>query len=84
MRVIARPFSTAVRAVSSVRPAPCAGEWPVWETNLHNPSFASFARLCGGKGAKVSDPGDLERMIAEALAHDGPSLVEIMTDAELV
>ena len=61
-----------------------AGEWPVWETNLVNPSFAAFARLCGAHGTKVTDSADVEAAIAEALAIDGPALVEIMTDAELV
>lgn len=61
-----------------------AGEWPVWETNLHNPSFAAFARLCGGHGVKVTEAKDLEAAIAGALAHKGPSLVEIITDADLV
>jgi len=61
-----------------------SGEWPVWETNLVNPSFAAFARLCGGHGAKVTDAGDLDEAIAEALAHEGPALVEVLTDAELV
>ncbi len=61
-----------------------AGEWPVWETQLSNPSFAAFARLCGGYGTRVTEAADLESVIGEALATDGPSLVEIMTDAELV
>ncbi len=61
-----------------------AGEWPVWETSLHNPSFAAFARLCGGHGVKVTAAEQLESAIAEALAVDGPALVEIMTDADLV
>ncbi|MCW1950905.1 MAG: thiamine pyrophosphate-binding protein [Octadecabacter sp.] len=61
-----------------------SGEWPVWETDLVNPSFAAFARLCGGHGVKVTQASELEAAIAEALATDGPSLVEIMTDAELV
>jgi thiamine pyrophosphate-dependent acetolactate synthase large subunit-like protein/nitrite reductase/ring-hydroxylating ferredoxin subunit len=61
-----------------------AGEWPVWETDLHNPSFAAFANLCGGKGFKVTEAGRLESTLSEALEHDGPSLVEITTDAELV
>ncbi|MEM9105609.1 MAG: thiamine pyrophosphate-binding protein, partial [Pseudomonadota bacterium] len=61
-----------------------SGEWPVWETTLHNPSFAAFARLCGGHGERVTDPGDLTRAIQEALDYDGPALVEIITDAELV
>ena len=24
------------------------GEWKVWQTSLHNPSFADYATLCGG------------------------------------
>ncbi len=61
-----------------------AGEWPVWETSLHNPSFAAFARLCGGHGTKVANAKDLRTAINEALAYNGPSLVEIITDPELV
>ena len=61
-----------------------SGEWPVWETNLTNPSFAAFARLCGGHGHRVTDPAELKDAIADAIAHDGPSLVEIITDADLV
>jgi len=61
-----------------------AGHWPVWQTELHNPSFAAFARLCGGHGHRVTEKGELEAAIAEALTHDGPSLVEIITDVELV
>jgi thiamine pyrophosphate-dependent acetolactate synthase large subunit-like protein/nitrite reductase/ring-hydroxylating ferredoxin subunit len=61
-----------------------SGEWPVWETNLHNPSFAAFARLCGGHGAKVTEAAALDEAISTALAYEGPALVEIMTDAELV
>ncbi len=61
-----------------------SGEWPVWETSLQNPSFAAFARLCGGHGTKVTDPSELSSAIQEALDFKGPALVEIMTDAELV
>ena len=61
-----------------------AGEWPVWETNLHNPSFAAFARLCGGHGTKVTERDGLKQAISDALAYDGPALVEIITDPDLV
>ena len=61
-----------------------SGEWPVWETSLQNPSFSAFAKLCGGHGVKVTKTEDIEAAIAKALTIDGPSLVEIMTDAELV
>ena len=61
-----------------------SGEWPIWETDLHNPSFSAFARLCGGNGTRITDGKDLESGIAEALQHEGPSLVEIITDPELI
>ena len=61
-----------------------SGEWPVWETSLVNPSFAAFARLCGAHGAKVTNGDEVEAALAEALSVNGPALVEIMTDAELV
>jgi thiamine pyrophosphate-dependent acetolactate synthase large subunit-like protein/nitrite reductase/ring-hydroxylating ferredoxin subunit len=61
-----------------------SGEWPVWETDLHNPSFAAFAKLCGGHGQKVTKTDDIAAAIEKALAVKGPALVEIMTDAELV
>jgi len=61
-----------------------SGEWPVWETDLINPSFAAFARLCGGHGQKVTRSAEIVAVIEEALGVSGPALVEIMTDAELV
>ena len=61
-----------------------SGEWPVWETGLHNPSFAAFAKICGAHGEKVVSSDKVESALQKALAVDGPALVEIMTDAELV
>jgi thiamine pyrophosphate-dependent acetolactate synthase large subunit-like protein/nitrite reductase/ring-hydroxylating ferredoxin subunit len=61
-----------------------AGEWPVWQTDLHNPNFAAYARLCGGKGIRVTKAEELEQALTEALAHEGPALVEIITDADLI
>jgi thiamine pyrophosphate-dependent acetolactate synthase large subunit-like protein len=61
-----------------------AGEWPVWQTELHNPSFAAFAKLCGGKGFRVVNTEQLRPAIIAALAHPGPALVEIITDADLI
>jgi pyruvate oxidase len=61
-----------------------AGEWLVWETDLHNPSFSAYAKLCGGKGIRVTKADQIESALSDALAHPGPSLVEIETDAELV
>ncbi len=61
-----------------------AGEWPVWETDLVNPPFSAFARLCGGVGEKVTEADQIAPVLKEALSAEGPALVEFMTDAELV
>ncbi len=61
-----------------------SGEWAVWETNLVNPSFAKYAHLCGAMGIQVSEAGALEKAVTAALQHEGPSLVEIRTNALLV
>jgi len=61
-----------------------AGDWPVWQTELHNPSFAAYAKLCGGKGFRVTKSEQLESALDEALGYSGPALVEIITDADLI
>ena len=61
-----------------------AGNWDVWQTSLHNPNFAEYATLCGALGLSVEMIEDLDDAISKALAHGGPSLVEIRSDAELV
>ncbi len=61
-----------------------AGEWEVWQTSLHNPDFSAYARNCGALGIRVTDRGALDAALAEAVAHDGPAMVEVMTDPDLV
>ncbi|MFN3231923.1 MAG: thiamine pyrophosphate-dependent enzyme [Alphaproteobacteria bacterium] len=61
-----------------------AGNWQVWQTGLLNPNFAEYAELCGGFGVRVTAADQLEDAMRQAIAHDGPALVEIITDAELV
>ena len=65
-----------------------SAQWDVWQTSLHNPNFAIYARLCGAKGIRVTKKealdDALDDALAEALAHDGPALVEIVADPLLV
>jgi pyruvate dehydrogenase (quinone) len=42
--------------------------------------FAAWAAACGGYGAKVSDPARLDGAVKEALAFDGPALVDVQVD----
>ena len=61
-----------------------AAEWEVWQTSLVNPDFAKMAELCGIKGIAVTELDQLEPAMAEALAHNGPALIDIQTDAQLI
>lgn len=61
-----------------------AADYDVWQTSLHNPDFAAYATLCGAKGIRVTSIDQLDAAVAEALAHDGPALVDVVTDALLV
>ncbi|MCP5305522.1 MAG: CDGSH iron-sulfur domain-containing protein [Chromatiaceae bacterium] len=61
-----------------------AGHWPVWQTALRNPDFAAFAKDCGGLGIQVRQDGELHEALRRALAYDGPALVEVFTDGELI
>ena len=61
-----------------------AGHWPVWQTALRNPDFAAFAKSCGGLGIRVDHPDELHGALKRAIAYEGPSLVEVMTDVELI
>jgi thiamine pyrophosphate-dependent acetolactate synthase large subunit-like protein/nitrite reductase/ring-hydroxylating ferredoxin subunit len=61
-----------------------AGNWDVWQTTLHNPSFAAYAEISGALGIRVESASALDAALERALAYDGPSLVEVMCDADLV
>ena len=51
-------------------------------TELQNPDFAAVAAAMGIRGMRVEDSGGLDAALTEAFAHDGPALVEVMTDPQ--
>ena len=61
-----------------------AGDYPVWHTSLRNPDWAEFARQCGATGIRVSAADDLDAAMKELFAVDGPALLCIDQDAELL
>ncbi len=61
-----------------------AGDWDVWQTSLHNPDFSRYAEICGAFGLRVTESSQLDDALMAAIAHDGPALVEVMSDPELV
>lgn len=61
-----------------------AGDFDVWQTNLTNPNFADYASSCGALGIRVSDPAKLDAAMEQILTHNGPALLEIITDVNLI
>jgi pyruvate dehydrogenase (quinone) len=57
-----------------------AGGFLPMGTNLDNPSFASMAQSMGIHGVRVEDPAELRPALEAAFAHDGPALIEVVTD----
>jgi pyruvate dehydrogenase (quinone) len=47
-----------------------------------NPDFAALARACGGHGFMARKPSELMAAIAEALAVDGPAIVDAVVTAD--
>jgi len=47
-----------------------------------NPDFAALARACGGHGFTARKPDDLMAAISEALAVDGPAIVDAVVAAD--
>jgi pyruvate dehydrogenase (quinone) len=47
-----------------------------------NPDFAALARACGAHGFKAAHPDELHGAIAEALAVDGPAIVDCVVVAD--
>jgi pyruvate dehydrogenase (quinone) len=49
-------------------------------TDLQNPNFAAMAEAIGIRGIRLEDAGDVDTGIADALAHDGPVLVDAVVN----
>ncbi len=49
-------------------------------TELKNPSFAAMAEAVGVRGIRLEHPDQVDKGIAEALAHDGPVLVDAVVN----
>jgi pyruvate oxidase len=57
---------------------------PVWHTSLVNPDWAGYARLCGATGIRVGRRDELDAAMTALFAADGPALLCVQQDAELL
>jgi len=51
-------------------------------TDLQNPNFAKMAEAAGLLGLTAETPDQVRPMIAQALQHDGPALVEVLVSRQ--
>ena len=51
-------------------------------TDLRNPDFAKIAEAAGVLGLKADVPEQVRPMLAQALSHPGPALVEVVVDRQ--
>ncbi|TMV88203.1 ubiquinone-dependent pyruvate dehydrogenase [Thioclava sp. BHET1] len=49
---------------------------------LKNPNFADVARSLGLMGVRVEDAGELKGALTEAFAHDGPALIDVVSNRQ--
>ncbi|MCP2243903.1 thiamine pyrophosphate-binding protein [Lentzea aerocolonigenes] len=61
-----------------------AEDYPVWHTSLHNPDWAAYARICGATGIRVDRRDQLDEAMTELFTTDGPALLCVEQDAELL
>jgi pyruvate dehydrogenase (quinone) len=55
---------------------------PEFGTVLHNPDFAKVAEAVGMRGIRVTDPHEVDDAVREALATEGPVLLDVLTNPD--
>ncbi len=71
-------------ALGKISKEQLAADYPVWHTSLTNPDWAAFAGLCGATGLRVTRADELDAAMAALFAADGPALLCVEQDAELL
>jgi pyruvate dehydrogenase (quinone) len=60
------------------------GGLPEFGTELANPDLAAVARAMGLHAVRVEDADALDAAVREAFAHDGPVLLDVITNPDEV
>ncbi|MDQ8200654.1 thiamine pyrophosphate-binding protein [Pelagicoccus enzymogenes] len=55
---------------------------PEYGCDLHPIDFAKFAEACGGHGFRIEDPKDCGAILDEALACEGPVVIDAIVDKQ--
>ena len=57
---------------------------PHYGVDLKNPNFAALAEAVGLKGLRVEDPAQVRPALEKALTNNGPVLVDVITDPNVL
>jgi thiamine pyrophosphate-dependent acetolactate synthase large subunit-like protein/nitrite reductase/ring-hydroxylating ferredoxin subunit len=71
-------------ALGKISKEQLAEDYPVWHTSLRNPDWAGYAELCGATGIRVTHRSQLDDAMTRLFAADGPALLCVEQDAELL
>lgn len=55
---------------------------PFFGTDVNDVNYADIATACGIHSVRITDPAQLRQQMAEALAHPGPVLIDVVTDPD--
>jgi pyruvate dehydrogenase (quinone) len=58
--------------------------FPPYATTYPHTDYAAIARAAGAHAIRVEDPRDVRDALREALAYEGPSLVDLVTDPNVL
>lgn len=53
-------------------------------TDLANPDFAKWGEAFGALGLTIRDDGDVDEVVARAMTHDGPVVVDVRSSLERI
>ncbi len=71
-------------ALGKISKEQLAGDYAVWQTSLVNPDWAGYARLCGATGIRVTASDQLDAAMTALFAADGPALLCVEQDTDLL
>ena len=71
-------------ALGKISKEQLAADYPVWHTSLRNPDWAAYAELCGAVGIRVTHRDGLPDAMRDLFAADGPALLCVEQDVELL
>jgi len=55
---------------------------PEYQTDLLNPDYAAYAKICGGEGYTIKEPNHLESVIQTALKSNRPCIINSFVNPE--